>query len=197
MIISIHQPQYMPWYGYFKKIKMSDVFVFLDNVQYKKNEWQNRNRIKTKNGMQWLTVPVRYKFGQAINTIEINGHAWIRKHVMSIEQTYKCKDNERWLKIKEVLERRYEKLSDLNIDIVKCICNILDIDVDFVIASDLNLKANNPDDRIIEIVEKLGGKIYIAGAGGKNYMNTKKYPFKILYNNYIEDEPISIIGRIL
>jgi len=58
MIVSVHQPQYMPWLGYFDKIDRSDLFVFLDTVQYKKNEFQNRNRIKNDKGWQWLTVPV-------------------------------------------------------------------------------------------------------------------------------------------
>ena len=58
MIVAIHQPQYLPWLGYFDKMLKADVFCYLDNVQYKKNEWQNRNRIKTAMGWQWLTVPV-------------------------------------------------------------------------------------------------------------------------------------------
>ena len=60
MIITIHQPQYLPWLGYLDKIDRADTFVLLDNVQYKKNEWINRNRIKTINGPQWITVPVSY-----------------------------------------------------------------------------------------------------------------------------------------
>ena len=58
MIVSVHQPQYIPWIGYFHKIRSSDLFVLLDNVQYKKREFQNRNKIRTKEGSIWLTVPV-------------------------------------------------------------------------------------------------------------------------------------------
>ncbi len=72
MIISVHQPQYLPWLGYFDKIKRADIFVLLDNVQFKKNEWQNRNRIKAANGLQWLTVPVMYKYPQLMIEVEIN-----------------------------------------------------------------------------------------------------------------------------
>ena len=66
MIVTIHQPQYLPWLGYFDKINRADIIVLLDNVQYKKNEWQNRNHIKTANGWQWVTVPVKYKFPEKI-----------------------------------------------------------------------------------------------------------------------------------
>jgi hypothetical protein len=60
MIVAIHQPQYLPWLGYFDKMLAADLFCYLDCVQFKKNEWQNRNRIKTAQGWQWLTVPVMY-----------------------------------------------------------------------------------------------------------------------------------------
>jgi len=76
MIVSIHQPQYMPYIGYIYKILKSDVFVFLDDVQYKKNEWQNRNRIKGPNGLVWLTVPVSFNFGDKINEVKIVEDGW-------------------------------------------------------------------------------------------------------------------------
>ena len=69
MIVAVHQPQYLPWLGYFDKIDKADVFVLLDTVQFKKNEWQNRNKIKTAQGWQWLTVPVMYKYPQQINEV--------------------------------------------------------------------------------------------------------------------------------
>ena len=72
MICSIHQPQTFPWIGYFAKIFQSDIFVILDNVQFKKNEWQNRNRLKTPAGWQWLTVPVIHRFGQLISEVKVN-----------------------------------------------------------------------------------------------------------------------------
>jgi len=72
MIVAVHQPQYLPWLGYFAKIDRADLFVLLDNVQFKKNEWQNRNQIKAAGGPQWLTVPVTYKFPQRINEVGIN-----------------------------------------------------------------------------------------------------------------------------
>ena len=69
MIIAVHQPQYLPWLGYFDKMRRADVFCYLNDVQYKKNEWQNRNRIKNAQGWQWLTVPVLYKYPQMINEV--------------------------------------------------------------------------------------------------------------------------------
>ena len=75
MIVAIHQPQYLPWIGYFEKMDRTDAFVLLDTVQFKKNEWQNRNRIKTPEGWQWLTVPVLHKFPQRIDEVRIYDRA--------------------------------------------------------------------------------------------------------------------------
>jgi hypothetical protein len=71
LIVAVHQPQYLPWIGYFDKMRRADVFCYLDDVQYKKNEWQNRNRIKTAQDWQWLTVPVRYRFPEKIKTTAV------------------------------------------------------------------------------------------------------------------------------
>ena len=89
MIVAIHQPQYLPWIGYFDKLDRADVFVLLDNVQYKKNEWQNRNRIRTSQGWQWITVPVLYKYPEKINVVKINNAIdWRRKHLSALVCNY-------------------------------------------------------------------------------------------------------------
>ena len=90
MIVSVHQPQYLPWLGYFDKIDKADAFVLLDNVQFKKNEWQNRNKIKAAAGGQWLTVPVMYRFPQLINEVEINNRErWQHKQQQALISNYK------------------------------------------------------------------------------------------------------------
>lgn len=200
MIISIHQPHYLPPYQYFDKIKRSNVFVFLDDVQFEKGGWQNRNKIETKNGIQWLTVPVKHKLGQSIDTIEINGNRWIKKHIATIEQNFKCKNKIEWKGIKRFIEKDYRLLSDLNCYLVEFISNkILGFDTFFVRSSDFNIEVDDPDERIIKIVNILNGTKYIAGNGGKNYMDLKKYKkhFKVVFQKYKEDNPLSILHRIL
>src|SRR5881396_2679208 len=89
MRVAVHQPQFLPWLGYLDKIDQADLFVVLDTVQYKKNEWQNRNRIRTAQGWQWLTVPVLQKFGQVISEVRINaGVDWQSKHLRALEMHY-------------------------------------------------------------------------------------------------------------
>jgi len=91
MVISVHQPQYIPWLGYFDKIAHSDIFVILDNVQYKSREFQNRNRIRTRTGWIWLTVPVVTKDGSRIKIKDAmidNTMPWQRKHIGNIKEWY-------------------------------------------------------------------------------------------------------------
>ena len=89
MKIAIHQPHYLPWLGYFAKWAAADLFVFLDTVQYEKNGWQNRNRIKTREGPRWLTVPVRAKLGIPIRDVLVDSSQnWCSRHLATIESAY-------------------------------------------------------------------------------------------------------------
>ena len=89
MKISIHQPQYIPWLPYFLKIANSDCFIFLDSVDFQKNGIQNRNKIKTAQGEQWLTVPVKQHLGQKIYDTAIDDSKnWKKKHWQTIKQCY-------------------------------------------------------------------------------------------------------------
>ena len=122
MIVAIHQPQFMPWLGYFDKMDSCDVFVLLDNVQYKKNEYQNRNRIKTSKGWQWLTVPVNYKFPQKINEVMIeNSSDWRKKHLHALETNYgKSPYFERYIdRFNGFYQQEWHSLSPVNIASVK------------------------------------------------------------------------------
>ena len=87
--IAILQSNYIPWIGYFDIINKADIFVFYDDVQYTKNDWRNRNKIKTNNGLQWLTVPVKSnKLSQRINEVEILNQNWHKKHLNAIKTNY-------------------------------------------------------------------------------------------------------------
>ena len=89
MHVTIHQPQFLPWLGYLDKIDQADLFIALDSVQFKKNEWQNRNRIRTADGCQWVTVPVLHHFGQLVKDVRINqAVAWRSQHLRAIEMHY-------------------------------------------------------------------------------------------------------------
>ena len=122
MIIAVHQPQYLPWLGYFDKIDRADVFVLLDNVQFKKNEWQNRNRIKTAQGPQWLTVPVLYRFPQLICEVGINTkERWQHKQRQTILSNYRKAPFWSLLEpfFEEIFAKEWQTIAELNIHVVR------------------------------------------------------------------------------
>ncbi|MDY7033013.1 MAG: WbqC family protein [Thermodesulfobacteriota bacterium] len=184
MIVTIHQPQYLPWLGYFDKINRADIFVLLDNVQYKKNEWQNRNRIKTANGWQWVTVPVKYKFPEKIYEVKINNSIdWKRKHLNAIFFNYAKSQYFRMYQsfFQDVFSRDWETLLDINVHLIYFLMESLCIDTKFLMASDLRLR-EDPTDRLIDICKEVGADVYLAGKDGKNYMDIERF----------EEEHISI-----
>lgn len=178
MIVAIHQPQYMPWLGYFDKIDRADVFVFLDTVQFKKNEFQNRNRIKGAGGEQWLTVPVIQRHGQLINEVEINGtEKWQKKHIMALTSCYGKAPffSDYFGEFENLLSTEWSGLSALNIETVRLLVKGLNIDTTFYTASDMGELPDDRDGRLVEIVRSLGGDTYLAGAGGREYMDVTVY----------------------
>ena len=178
MIVAVHQPQYLPWLGYFHKILKADVFVLLDTVQYKKNEWQNRNRIKTAQGSQWLTVPVRYKFPQRINEVPINDTVkWQHKQRQAILSNYRKAACHASLDdfFDELLSRNWDFLSPLNIWVVRGLTKVLGIETPLHVASELGEFPDDPDERLIAIARYFEADTYLAGSGGREYMDLSKY----------------------
>jgi len=178
MVVAIHQPQYLPWIGYFDKMLKADHFCYLDNVQFKKNEWQNRNRIKTSQGWQWLTVPVEYRFPQKINEVRVSNKTdWGRKHLQAILSNYGKAPffDEHFDFFKDAYGRTWDYLSDLNIHITEYIRAGLGLgDGPTVLASHLNL-SDDPTGRLIDICMALGADTYLAGRDGAKYMDLDKF----------------------
>ncbi|MBU4343802.1 MAG: WbqC family protein [Desulfobacteraceae bacterium] len=190
MIVAVHQPQYLPWLGYFDKIDRADIFVLLDNVQFKKNEWQNRNRIKTAQGSQWLTVPVRYKFSQLINQVEINNRdKWQHRQRQAIISNYKKAPY--WSLLEEFFEEiflsKWQYISQLNIYVMKKLTELLGITTPIYVASELGEFPEDPDDRLIAMAKHFDADTYLAGGGGREYMNMEKYAesgIEVIFQEY-------------
>ncbi|MBF0486229.1 MAG: WbqC family protein [Candidatus Omnitrophica bacterium] len=173
MICAIHQPQYLPWLGYFEKMSRADVFVLLDNVQFKKNEWQNRNRIRTSQGWQWLTVPVLHDHGQLICDVKFNSSRhWREDHVRAIELNYKKAPffDVYWPRLRLIYEKDWKALGELNIALVTLLAEFLGIATEIKIASKLNVSSEKTQ-RLIDICRARHCDTYLAGAGCAEYMD--------------------------
>ena len=174
MILSVHQPQYLPWLGYFHKIAQSDCFVFLDNVQYKEREFQNRNKIRTQKGWAWLSVPVvsGEQRQQKINKVRIdNEMPWQRKHWGSLKTAYSSAVyfKEYAVFLEEVYSKKWEWFLDLNVHIISFILKELSITTPISFGSDLKITTTKTQ-RIIDICKKLNADTYLSGIGAKEYL---------------------------
>lgn len=183
MICAIHQPQTYPWLGYFAKIMQADVFIFLDNVQFKKNEWQNRNKIRTTNDWLWLTVPVIHHFGQNICEVKINDTVdWRNKHLQTL-RTYYGKApffKQYFEEIATLYKTDWQNLAQFNIASVRLIMKLIGIGTPTLIASEIKELNDNPnlsaDERLVVATKAVGADIYLSGAGGHNYLQTDLFP---------------------
>lgn len=191
MIISVHQPQYLPWLGYFDKIASSDAFVFLDNVQYKAREYQNRNKIRTSGGWIWLSVPVvsKGKARQIVSDAMIdNEFGWAKEHLMSLKTSYGRAEyfGKYFPFFEDLYSKKWDGLADLNVEIIRYLLKELSIDTPLHFESDLDIKSSKTD-RIIDICAKLKADTYLSGAGGRVYMEEEKFDkakVALLYQDY-------------
>jgi WbqC-like protein family len=180
--VAIHQPNYIPWLGYFFKIAHSDKFVFLDIVTYSCGSFVNRNSIKTPNGPAWLTIPVLKsgRFGQLIGEAESsNIQPWAGRHLATLQSNYGRAPYFR--ETLALLEPHYcaatdkkKSLSAFNIEVICSIANHLRINTQFICASDLNVSGHKTE-LLLDICRVVGATAYLAGTGGKCYQENEKF----------------------
>lgn len=176
-IISIHQPNFIPWLGYFYKIYQSDVFVFLDDVQFSNQGMHNYHYIKTSQGPFRLKIPVHNSFGNKINEIKINNSLdWKEKHFKTIIANYKrCPFfDEVFHDIRDLYNRDYADLSIFNREIIEFICRKLGITALFVDSSALDIHSGR-EQKIVDICIALDGSIYYSGTGARAYQNENNF----------------------
>ncbi|NQT30407.1 MAG: WbqC family protein [Candidatus Saganbacteria bacterium] len=190
MILSVHQPEYLPYMGFFLKMMLCDEFVIMDHVQYSKQSWQNRNRIRSKDGELLLTVPVltKGKSGQAINEVQINNcDNWMKKHLRSMVSNY-CKtpffDVHRPF-FEDIYSKRWEKLVDLNMAIIKYLVTQLGIRITIVRTSEFG-PSGQKTDLLIDICKRLGFDTYLSGSGGRLYIDEARFRDQNLKSLYVD-----------
>ena len=175
---AILQPSYLPWLGFFEQMYICDIFVYLDNVQYTKNDWRNRNRIKTREGVQLLTVPVSFKFGQKINEARINNsYPWHKKHFQALKTWYgKCEYFNKYSEeLKEILYRERAYVGELDIELSTWMMKKLGINIKTVLASDLPVYSEDKQFRLIEICRAISCNYLYEGKSGQNYIDIKLF----------------------
>jgi hypothetical protein len=180
MILTAHQPTYLPWLGTFHKILLADMFCFFDISQYQKKEWDNRNKIYTHNGELMLSVPTKSQkhFEKTIGEIEVNNETnWAEKQYKSIFLNYKNHpffENHKPFLEDMYLNHRWNKLVDLNVYFFKYVLKLLDQNIPIVIASNYDFQGQKSD-LVLDMCQKLGASTYIFGGEGKNYADKASF----------------------
>jgi WbqC-like protein family len=173
------QPSYLPWLGYFDQMRKADVFVWYDNVQFDKNGWRNRNRIKGPRGAQWLSVPVFHKHlgRQALTAIRIdNTKSWRRKHLHSIEQYYARAPFVRRIlpRLEDILNQPWEHLVDLNIAAADWLAAELHIETPRYKASQIGIEGER-NQRLLNFCHHFQATRYLSGDAAREYLDVSQF----------------------
>jgi hypothetical protein len=188
--VAILQSNYIPWKGYFDLINAVDEFIVYDEMQYTKNDWRNRNRIKTKDGVQWLTIPVKQnQLSQTIRETEVVSNVWRRKHWNAISQAY---SRSRYFKeFEESFRALYMDdtasfISEINYAFIKLVNTILGVNTKLSWSSDYEI-AGNKTERLVNICTQAGADIYATGPSAFSYLDLdlfKKADIEIKTTDY-------------
>lgn len=199
--VAILQPSYLPWLGYFAQMHRSDVFVVYDDVQFDKESWRNRNRIKTSQGVQWLTVPVLTK-GQdwpSNRDIKINNTTgWSRKHLAALRQNYGKAPcfHDYFALFEQLYSRPWTFLFDLNMEVLYTLLGALRFERQIVFSSQLQASGGQTE-RLINICTALGATHFFEGAAGKNYIDEAAFAragIALEYQDYQHPEYPQLYG---
>lgn len=179
MILTAHQPVYLPWLGLFHKIAIADLFCYFDIVQYQTKDYNNRNKIKTNAGTIWLSVPVESKdhYTKNIGTIRIIQDGWQRKHFKSLKLSYaKAPYSKDYIGGLEqlLMVQKFETLSELNLEMLRFLMQSLGITTPIVKASDYSF-AGVKSELVLDMCLQLKADSYIFGAQGKDYADVDKF----------------------
>lgn len=197
MILSGHQPVYIPGIIFFNKMALSDLFMFVGHVQFSPKSWQQRNRIALLGKEYLLTVPVvkAGQFGQIIDEVQLSDEPWRRKHLGSIKQAYSKRPffNVYFKEFESVLNEKYDSLGSLNRAVISLIRGWLGIETPIIESHQFQNIRSSKTDMLIEMCIAVGADRYLSNEGARAYVDEKKmslFGIQHLWQNFIHPEYI-------
>lgn len=191
-LVVIHQPDFIPYLGFFHRLILADVYVVQDCVQfvYGSKAWTNRDKIKTKNGSEWLTIPVaKAHMDIKINEVLISDdNKWRKRHLDIIRHNYHLSPhfNEVYPLIEELYKINTDKLMDFTLASIKMLINLFGIEIKIIIASELN-PVGKSNELVADEVQKIGSYRYLSGTGAKDYYDSAVYKnagIEVIWQNF-------------
>jgi len=189
IVVGIHQPNFMPWLGYFYKIWQSDIFIFLDDVQFQKTgaSYTNRVSININGKSSYVTVQVKRQEGVwNINETTFANHKWKKKLIRTLQANYAkapfFKENRDF--IYNLINFESTNLADYNMNFITAVSKKLQFDTKFLRSSEFDIKSTSTQ-RLIDLIKKVDGNVYLSGSGGDNYQDKEMYKnesIELVYN---------------
>lgn len=202
MIISVHQPNYLPWCGYFHKMMSCDLFVILDDVTFSKRAITNKNKIKTPHGTKSLSIPLSNKKGAINDITTLEDKTWAKEHWSIIHRNYARAPfwNHYQHFFEPIFEKPDEKLAEFNWRLIEIIRTILEIKTPIIRSSELHGIIGSKDDKIISICQALQAKVYLSGAGAKAYNDENKFKnnqIQLVYQEFVHPSYPQLWGNFI
>jgi hypothetical protein len=177
--VAVIQSNYIPWKGYFDIVGLADELILYDEVQYTKNDWRNRNRIKTPNGLTWLTIPVKHsgRFGQRICDTEVRDSLWRRKHWLSLAQSYAKAPFFEYYRAdfeEAYLHRDESMLSQINRIFIELVCRLLGIGTRISWSMQYE-SGTGRSERLVNLCKAVGGTEYFSGPAARSYIDPEVF----------------------
>lgn len=190
-VVAIHQPESYPWLGFFNKMMLSDCYVLLDNVDFRKNYFQNRNQFLSNSGPLYLSIPVAKSESKILKDVPIqNEQNWQHKQKKTIELNYSKHPffKTHFPEIVRILDSRHERLIDLNIAVINYVREFLGISTEIHRASELSGLAGSKTDLLVSICKAMGASVYLSGRDGRNYLELEKFQLErieVVYQKFL------------
>lgn len=200
-MIAIHQPNYLPWLGFFDKARIVDTFVLLDTVPYTRGSVINRNRIKTKNGWQWITVPTHHAGGTTIRDTLTADTNWEVDHWKTLVCNYsRAKHFDDFAPaIQEVYAKKWVRLAELNETLIRLVLNYLGLHPRILRASDLSVEEKSSM-LLVQICKALGEREYLSGVGAKEYLDVdlfRREGIAVKFQRFVEPKYPQLFGQFI
>jgi hypothetical protein len=204
LIVGIHQPNFLPWLGFFNKIKTSDVFVLIDQVQFVKGSYCNRLKYKKQDGESaWLTIPVQYSLGQNFQEVTIVDINSILKKTKSVLQSNYAKApfyKEISTALIVILEREFQNLAELNVALIEWVCDGLSLETRLLRQSAIEKQFGKNNELTAGLTAYLGGDVYLSGTGAKKYNDPELFEeqgLKLIYQEYTQPSFNQVNGEFV
>lgn len=202
MIVTIHQPDFIPYLGFFHRLLTADHLIYLDDVQFIRRGWQHRDKIKTKNGSSWITLQlVKGEYHQKINEVQLSPDNWVSDHLNLIEAAYKKAPFFKIIypQVEHIYNSHSSNMIDLNLAFISFAMQFLNINIKTSFSSAYSINSTGTQ-RLLDLVRKVNGTEYLTGTGSREYLQDSLFVssgIKLIWQNFSHPKYNQLHGEFI